>query len=79
VTTNTQKPTPKPDTIPAQIPQTGYIRMAALLRIIPFGKSTIWRKAKKGDFPKPVKLSDNITAWKAEDIRAWIENRETAQ
>ena len=37
------------------------------------GRSTLWSKAKKGEFPKPVKLSKRITAWRAEDIWAWIE------
>ena len=65
-------------TTAATLPATGYVRLPELRRIIPFGRSTIWRKAKNGTFPKPVKLSEGITAWKVEDIRAWMESRETA-
>ena len=57
---------------PVTIPATGYIRVSQLIKIIPFSASTIWRKAKKGDFPKPVKLSEQITAWRVEDIKAWM-------
>jgi predicted DNA-binding transcriptional regulator AlpA len=30
---------------------------------------------KGGKFPKPVKLSVQITAWKAEDVREWIDSQ----
>jgi len=55
------------------LPRTGYVREPTVLRHIPWGRSTLWSKAKKGEFPKPVKLSKRITAWRAEDIWAWIE------
>ena len=55
------------------LPNTGYVRERTVLRHIPFGRSTLWSKAKKGEFPKPVKLSARITAWRAEDVKAWIE------
>jgi predicted DNA-binding transcriptional regulator AlpA len=41
-------------------------------QVIPFSASTLWRKVKKGDFPKPIKLSDQITAWRVKDIRQWL-------
>lgn len=46
-----------------------FIRMAFVLTLFPFSKSTIWRKIKAGKFPKPIKISDNITAWKVSAIR----------
>jgi predicted DNA-binding transcriptional regulator AlpA len=60
---------------PASLPATGFIRAAQLIKFIPFSRTSIWRKVKSGQFPKPVKLSDNITAWKAEDVHEWIEER----
>ena len=54
----------------------GYIRVNALTKIIPFSASTIWRKAKSGSFPKPIKLSEQVTAWKCEDVRAWMNAKE---
>jgi prophage regulatory protein len=58
------------------LPETGFIRLESLIKFIPLGRSTIWRKSKQGTFPKPVKLSANVTAWKAEDIRAWMADLE---
>jgi len=41
---------------------------------IPISKSTWWAGVKDGRFPRPVKLGPRITVWRAEDIRALIEN-----
>lgn len=57
----------------ADLPVTGYIRLSHLIRLIPFSRATVWRKVKAGTFPKPYKLSEQITAWRAEDVRAWID------
>jgi prophage regulatory protein len=40
---------------------------------IPVGKSTWWAGVKSGRFPKPEKLGDRITVWRAEDIRKLFE------
>ena len=34
--------------------------------------STIDRKTKAGEFPKPVKLGARCTRWRAADVRAWL-------
>jgi predicted DNA-binding transcriptional regulator AlpA len=39
---------------------------------IPFSHATLWRTVKSHQFPAPVKLSEGITAWRVEDVRAWI-------
>ncbi|RAO75799.1 helix-turn-helix transcriptional regulator [Dyella jiangningensis] len=55
------------------IPSTGYLRQAQLVgSILPIGATTLWRWVKEGKFPKPIKLSDRVTAWRAEDVRAWL-------
>ena len=37
--------------------------------------STIWSWVKNGTFPKPIKLSENCTAWTAEAIERWAAER----
>ncbi len=54
------------------IPEVGFIRLKEVLMVIPVGKSSWWAGVKAGRYPKPVKLSANCTAWKAEDIRRLI-------
>lgn len=70
-----------------QLPATGYIRQKQLVGcratdrrpaqggIIPFSATTLWRKIKAGEFPEPVKLSENVIAWRVEVIRAWMESK----
>lgn len=50
-----------------------FIRQRALLTIVPFSASTLWRKVKDGTFVQPVKLSDRITAWDRSQVLAWLE------
>ena len=39
---------------------------------LPFSAPTLWRKVKAGTFPKPIKLSERVTAWQVGAVRAWI-------
>lgn len=71
--TQPRKPNPAPQ--PATLPAAGFIRLAELRQIIPLGKSSIWRKVQLGEFPRPVKLSANVTAWPVESVRAWIDEQ----
>lgn len=57
------------------IPEIGFIRQPQVLHITSFSATTLWRKCKSGEFPKPVRLSANVTAWRVEDVRAWIGTR----
>jgi len=57
------------------LPVTGFVRLADLRQIIPLSDSTIWRRVKAGTMPAPVKLSPRVTAWKAEDIRQWLDEQ----
>lgn len=62
-----------PDTAPTHLPTTGFIRQAALVpSIVPVSRATLWRWVADGRFPKPHKLSSRVTAWRVEDVRAWI-------
>lgn len=54
---------------------TGYVRLSDLRPIIPLSDSTIWRRVRLGTFPAPVKLSERITAWRAEDVRRWLDQQ----
>lgn len=38
-------------------------------------RTSIYRLAKAGQFPKPVQITQNRVGWRADDIEAWIETR----
>jgi prophage regulatory protein len=54
------------------LPQTGFIRLSTVLKVIPVSKSTWWAGIKTGRFPQSVKLGKRITAWRVEDIHQLI-------
>jgi predicted DNA-binding transcriptional regulator AlpA len=54
-----------------------FLRQSALLqRHVPFSAATLWRLVKSGRFPKPVKLTGQITAWRCSDIEDWAKDPE---
>ena len=55
------------------LPETGFIRLPQVLRVLPVGKSTWWAGVKSGRYPAAVKLGPRTTAWKVEDIRVLLE------
>lgn len=55
-----------------QLPGTGFVRLPQILAHIPVSRSTWWGGVKSGKYPAPIKLGENITAWKAEDIHNLI-------
>lgn len=62
--------------ISQELPKTGFLRQPEIIpKPIPFSPATLWRKVKDGTFPAPVKLSERITAWRAEDIHDWMKSR----
>jgi prophage regulatory protein len=58
------------------LPDGALLRLKQLLgsKIIPFSASTLWRKVGCGQFPRPVKVSNSITAWRLKDIRTWLDD-----
>ena len=60
------------------LPEIGFVRERQILRVFPVSRSTWWNGVRDGKYPKPVKLSDRITAWRVSDIRALIEAKSEA-
>jgi len=64
------------------LPETGFLRISQIIgnprsdpptpAIIPVSRSQWWLGVKSGLYPKPIKLSPRCTAWRAEDLRAFI-------
>jgi predicted DNA-binding transcriptional regulator AlpA len=73
---NTPRHTPKPRTEqrkPGVLPESGYVRQRELIPgIVPVSATTWWRWVAQGKAPRPVKLSERVTAWRVEDIRAFM-------
>lgn len=57
-------------------PYTGFLRERQLRpHIVPVAHSTLWRMVKEKRFPSPIKLSEGVTAWRTEEVMAWVEQK----
>lgn len=52
-----------------------FYRLPQLKASLNVSGSSIWAWVKAGKFPKPVKLAENTTAWRATDIDEWVNSR----
>lgn len=54
------------------------IEWAELQHIIKASRVTVWAWRRDGTFPAPLKLGTHKIAWRASEIRAWMDSRERA-
>ncbi|MDQ8856921.1 helix-turn-helix transcriptional regulator [Acinetobacter pittii] len=54
-----------------ELPKTGYVNINDMLPHLPIKRSTVWKWAKNGRFPVPVKIH-SLTCWRCEEIHAWL-------
>ena len=63
---------------------TGFLRIWQIVgdkkrnipAVVPMSAANVWRLSRLGKFPKPYALGQNVTAWKGEDVQAWIDSRQ---
>jgi len=64
-----------------ELPDSAFIRESQLVidpkrpqypAPLPFSAATLWRKVAAGTFPKPVKLSSRVTAWRVSEVRIFL-------
>jgi prophage regulatory protein len=54
-----------------------FLRQSILLKhYLPFSAATLWRLIKVGKFPRPVKVTSQITAWRCAEVKSWAEDPE---
>ena len=62
----------------SKLKTSAFVRQSDLLpSIVPISPATLWRWIKKGDFPAPVRLGDNLVAWRSDHVLKWISERVT--
>ncbi len=54
------------------------LRLPDVRQVTGLSKSSIYRLESEGAFPQRVRLSERATAWKSDEIAAWIESRPIA-
>lgn len=62
----------KPSAPIPPLPESGFARLPIVAKACGVGGSTIWLWVRKGKFPKPVKISDRVTGWRAQEVSAFL-------
>jgi prophage regulatory protein len=55
--------------------QTVILRLPDLCKRIGLGRSSIYALMKRGQFPRPIRLSERAVGWRDADIEAWLQSR----
>lgn len=56
----------------SELPREGFVRVGTLAKVLGIAVVTVWRWTANGKLPQPVKLSERVTAWRAEEVRDWM-------
>jgi len=51
------------------------LRVAEVMKLTGLSRTTLWKLARAGSFPKPVKLTGRAMGWKASAVAAWLAER----
>ena len=56
----------------------GMMRAKQVLELVPFGRASLWKFAKSGQFPRPIRVTGGITAWRNKHVIEWLEAQTAA-
>ena len=51
------------------------MRIAEVMQQTGLSRSLLYRMIDAGDFPRPAKISEKLSAWPDNEVNAWIEAR----
>ena len=57
------------------------LREPSVLKATGISRTTLWRRVRSGDFPRPLRLGGPTTravGWRREDVERWLAERPTA-
>lgn len=52
-----------------------FLRLPEVRQRVSVARSTIWHWIRLGQFPAPIRLGPNTSAWRESEIEAWIAAR----
>lgn len=59
-------------------PSSSLMRFAEVSEAVQLKRSSIYRGVRRGDFPRPVRVTGKAVRWRRADIEHWIASREAA-
>jgi len=59
-------PTAGPAPLPLSVPH--LLRERQVLLYVPISRADLWNRVRDGRFPRPIKLSAKVSAWRSGDV-----------
>lgn len=53
------------------------MRRPEVERVTLLSTATIYRLMSSGEFPRPIRLGKRAVAWRADDVRHWLDSRQS--
>lgn len=54
----------------SQLPSEGFVRINQVLKMFAISRSSLWRRIKAGQLPKPHKIGPKVNVWDVAELRA---------
>lgn len=51
------------------------LRLPEVIRLTGLGRDSIYRLIREGNFPRQRRLSERASAWRSDEVAAWIQSR----
>ncbi|OZA17969.1 MAG: hypothetical protein B7Y02_02020 [Rhodobacterales bacterium 17-64-5] len=67
----------KPSSPPSSTPLPKIHRLPAVMEATGLSRSSIYAFEAQGTFPQSVRLGSRAVGWKDDDLRAWLDSRNT--
>ena len=52
-----------------------FMRLPEVCKAVGVGQSTVWELVRHGEFPLPIKVTSRCTAWRSDEVEAWMASR----
>ncbi|OOR91354.1 hypothetical protein B0181_03365 [Moraxella caviae] len=56
------------------LPKDGLSQAKHILPLLPFSRTTLYRKCLAGTFPKPKRLNANLTVWQNNEVLEYLKD-----
>ncbi len=53
---------------------TRLLRISEVVKTTGMGRSTVYRLVKENKFPRPVRLGARSSAWREDEVQAWMDS-----
>tara|TARA_R110002073_G_scaffold39096_1_gene111768 strand:- start:293 stop:520 length:228 start_codon:yes stop_codon:yes gene_type:complete len=62
-----------------ELPETALLSIREISALSSRSRASLWRDVQNGHLPRPIKIGNRASRWKAKDVRRFIAGREAVE